>query len=36
LDAVVTRRLQAHIHAVEIQSFEVMRADLTLATTRPS
>ena len=27
LDALLTRRLQAHIHTVGIQSFEVMRAD---------
>jgi hypothetical protein len=27
VDAVVTRRLQAHIHTVGIQSFEVMRED---------
>ena len=27
LDGVLTRRLQARIHAVEIQSFELMRAD---------
>ena len=34
LDAVLTRRLQAHIHTVGIQSFEVMRADRIWAALR--